>query len=47
MGQSKLDKMLTKICNSFEKFLLWGAIYGGAIVVIEQIIIWFVNQGIR
>lgn len=47
MGKSKLDKTLSKICNHFEKFLLYGAFYGGAVVMIEQVIIWFVNQGIR
>ena len=47
MGKSKFDHILSEICNSFEKFLLWGAIYGGAIVAIEQVIIWCVNQGIR
>ena len=46
MGRSKLDRILTKICNTFEKFMLYGAIYGGVIVVIEQIVIYFTNLGL-
>lgn len=46
MGKSKLDHVLSEICNMFERFLLCGAVVGGAIVIIEQIVIYFTNLGL-
>lgn len=42
-GKSKLDRVLSNICNSIERLTLYIIVYGSAVVIIEQIIIAITN----